>query len=89
LRLKETKKQDKMTDIINRIKNKLNKDIHLKELLKGSSIAFVLRIIGIIAGYIFTLLITRGYGDKKVLIQCYKIIFDVKLLPQRRINFNG
>jgi predicted nucleic acid-binding protein len=34
----------------------------LKELLKGSSIAFVLRVIGIIAGYIFTLLITRGYG---------------------------
>ncbi len=48
--------------MINKIKNKLNADIHLKELLKGSSIAFVLRILGIIAGYIFTLLITRGYG---------------------------
>ncbi len=48
--------------MINKLKNKINADIHLKELLKGSSIAFVLRIIGIIAGYIFTLLITRGYG---------------------------
>ncbi len=48
--------------MINKIKNKINNDIHLKELLKGSSIAFVLRIVGIIAGYIFTLLITRGYG---------------------------
>ncbi len=48
--------------MINKLKNKINSDIHLKELLKGSSIAFVLRIVGIIAGYIFTLLITRGYG---------------------------
>ncbi len=48
--------------MINKLKNKINSDIHLKELLKGSSIAFVLRILGIIAGYIFTLLITRGYG---------------------------
>lgn len=49
-------------EILNKIKNKINSDIHLKELLKGSSIAFVLRIVSIIAGYIFTLLITRGYG---------------------------
>ncbi|WP_457640386.1 flippase [Persephonella sp.] len=48
--------------MINKIKNKINSDIHLKELLRGSSIAFVLRIVGIIAGYVFTLLITRGYG---------------------------
>ena len=48
--------------MMNKLKNKINSDIHLKELLKGSSIAFVLRIVGIIAGYIFTLLITRGYG---------------------------
>ncbi|WP_456399498.1 flippase [Persephonella sp.] len=51
-----------MNSIIANIKNKINNDMHLKELLKGSSIAFVLRIVGIIAGYIFTLLITRGYG---------------------------
>ncbi|NPA52252.1 MAG: flippase [Aquificae bacterium] len=42
--------------------NKIKKDIHLKEILKGSSIAFILRIVGIIAGYIFTLIITRNYG---------------------------
>jgi len=41
--------------------NKL-KDTHLKELLKGSSIAFAFRIIGMITGYIFTLLITRNFG---------------------------
>ncbi|RLJ70435.1 O-antigen/teichoic acid export membrane protein [Hydrogenivirga caldilitoris] len=48
--------------MITQVINKINNDIHLKELLKGSSIAFVLKIVGIIAGYIFTLLITRGYG---------------------------
>ena len=48
--------------MINKIKNKINADTHLKELLKGSSIAFVLRIIGIVAGYIFTLLVARLYG---------------------------
>jgi len=48
--------------MINKVKNKINSDIHLKELLKGSSIAFVLRIVGIIAGYVFTLLVTRTLG---------------------------
>jgi O-antigen/teichoic acid export membrane protein len=48
--------------MINKFKQKLKTDTHFAELLKGSSIAFVLRVVGIIAGYIFTLLITRGYG---------------------------
>ncbi|RMA93317.1 flippase [Hydrogenothermus marinus] len=48
--------------MIAKLKDKLNKDIHLKELLKGSSIAFVIKVLGLIAGYIFTLIITRGYG---------------------------
>ena len=51
-----------MMNVISKIKNKINSDIHLKELLKDSSIAFVLRIVGIIAGYIFTLLVTRTLG---------------------------
>lgn len=38
------------------------RDTHLNELLKGSSIAFTLKVIGITAGYIFTLLITRKFG---------------------------
>jgi O-antigen/teichoic acid export membrane protein len=38
------------------------KDIHLKELLSGTTVALFLRIIGIIFGYIFTLLITRKFG---------------------------
>jgi O-antigen/teichoic acid export membrane protein len=38
------------------------KDDHLKELLRGSSEAFILKIIGMSFGYVFTLLITRLYG---------------------------
>ena len=38
------------------------KDAHLKELLTGSSIAFVMKIAGGILGYVFTLLIARNFG---------------------------
>jgi len=46
------------------IKQKLNKDIHLKEFLRGSFNAFILRVLGIAVGYIFILIITRYYGSK-------------------------
>ncbi|SMO55594.1 Membrane protein involved in the export of O-antigen and teichoic acid [Balnearium lithotrophicum] len=52
----------KMFNKIGLLRDKINSDEHFKEILKGSSIAFILRIVGIVAGYIFTLLITRGYG---------------------------
>src|SRR4030042_4198274 len=38
------------------------KDIHLKELISGTTVALFLKIIGISFGYIFTLLITRNFG---------------------------
>lgn len=48
--------------MIETLKNKLIQDKHFSELLKGSSIAFILKIIGVGLGYIFTLLIARWYG---------------------------
>jgi O-antigen/teichoic acid export membrane protein len=36
--------------------------VHSSELLRGSSVAFVFRILGIGLGYVFTLFITHGYG---------------------------
>jgi len=48
--------------MIARIKNKLSKDIHLTELLKGSSIAFIFKIVGMILSYILMLLIAKWYG---------------------------
>ena len=53
-----------LTKFTARFRDKLNSDSHFSELIKGSSTAFVLRIIGILAGYIFTLIITRKYGAK-------------------------
>lgn len=46
----------------NKLKAKLFSDSHYTELLKGSSIAFIFRIIGMGLGYILTLMITRWYG---------------------------
>ncbi len=47
-----------------RLQSKIAEDRHFAELIKGSGIAFVLRIVGIVAGYIFTLLVTRTLGAK-------------------------
>jgi O-antigen/teichoic acid export membrane protein len=38
------------------------RDSHFGELLKGSSTAFIVRLLGMGAGYVFTILITKGYG---------------------------
>ena len=43
---------------IDHIKN----DLHLSELLTGSSIAFILKIAGMLFSYIFILLVTRNFG---------------------------
>ncbi len=37
-------------------------NIHLKELLRGGSTSFVYKVVGMMVGYIFTLLITRIFG---------------------------
>ena len=50
--------------MLRRFKDKINGDLHLKELLKGSGISFILKIIGMGFGYIFTILLTRNYGAK-------------------------
>ncbi len=38
------------------------KDSHLRELLRGGSVALVLRMTGMLTGYVFTLLISRSLG---------------------------
>lgn len=48
--------------MIEKLKNKLSKDIHLAELLKGSAMAFVLRLVGMLLGYIFALMLAHKYG---------------------------
>ncbi len=53
-----------LTNLAAKFREKLNSDFHFAELIKGSSTAFILRVVGILAGYIFTLIITRKYGAK-------------------------
>ena len=53
-----------MATLISKFQNKLVKDPHFAEIIKGSSAAFILRIVGIAAGYVFTLLVTRTMGAK-------------------------
>jgi len=48
--------------MINKLKQNFFSDGHLTELLKGSSIAFIFRIVGMGFGYVLTLMITRWYG---------------------------
>ena len=43
-----------------KIQTKVQQDIHFRELIKGSGISFVFQILGIVCGYIFTLLVTRN-----------------------------
>ena len=40
--------------MLKNFKNKINGDLHLKELLKGSGISFAFKILGMGFGYIFT-----------------------------------
>ena len=49
--------------MLNKVKSKVNWDLDLKEIFKGSSVAFVLRIAGVIAGYGFAFLVSRWYGS--------------------------
>ena len=50
--------------MLKKFKDKINGDLHLKELLKGSGISFAFKIVGMGFGYIFTILLTRNYGAK-------------------------
>ncbi|GAB6065816.1 oligosaccharide flippase family protein [Aquifex pyrophilus] len=48
--------------VIEKLRDKFEGDIHFKELLKGSIIFFILRILGFLLTYTFMLLITRTMG---------------------------
>lgn len=47
-------------------KHVMPENIHAKELLKGSSISFTLKIVALSLNYIFTLLISRNFGAETV-----------------------
>lgn len=57
---------------------KINSNVHLKEMLTGSFVAFILRIVGIIGTYIFTFLVSRYYGAKGMGI--YSLSLSIMLI---------
>jgi len=48
--------------VLGKLRERLDSDIHLKEVIKGSATFFVLRILGMAVAYAFTLLVTRKLG---------------------------
>ncbi len=61
--------------MIKKIKAKYLSDKHFNELLSGSSISFIFRLIGIALSYIFTLIIARLYGAETMGIYTLSITF--------------
>lgn len=61
--------------MLNKFKEKLNNDIHFKEILNGSVYTFVLKISGIIFSYFVILIISRQYGAEGVGI--YNLTFSI------------
>jgi O-antigen/teichoic acid export membrane protein len=52
--------------MISKLKNKINSDIHLKEILTGSAVTFVLKMSGMLLGYVVILIISSIYGAEGV-----------------------
>ncbi len=52
--------------MLNNLKNKINSDSHFKEILRGSAVTFVLKISGILLGYLVVLIISRNYGAEGI-----------------------
>lgn len=50
-----------MKNLVNLI-NKYRNDLHLAELFKGGSISFILKIVGLALGYVFSIIVARSLG---------------------------
>jgi O-antigen/teichoic acid export membrane protein len=48
--------------MIDKLKSKLSQDLHLSELIKGSTVSFFYKLIGMFFGYIFSIIVARWYG---------------------------
>jgi len=73
--------------MINRILPPLN-DAHFKELFRGSGIAFIFKIAGLLLSYIFTLLITRMYGAATMGLFALSITILTILAMLGRLGFD-
>lgn len=70
--------------MIGKIKNKILNDEHFRELISGSAIAFIFKILGIGLGYVSMLYITNVYGAKEfgILTLAITIVSMFALIPK-------
>ena len=70
--------------ILQSIRKKFSSDLHLAELIKGASSAFLLKVAGMAIGYLSLIYITNVYGASKfgILMICITILSVFTLLPK-------
>lgn len=61
--------------MLQRLKAKLNDDIHFKEILTGSAVTFILKISGMVLGYVVVLIISKQYGAEGIGV--YNLTFSI------------
>ncbi|WP_353686686.1 flippase [Thermodesulfovibrio sp. 3462-1] len=73
-----------MMGAISRLLNLSSRDSHLSEILKGGGISFLMSIITIAFGYLFTLIVSRAYGAEAmgILSLCVTFIGVATLIGQ-------
>ncbi|HHJ64141.1 MAG TPA: hypothetical protein ENJ61_04460, partial [Aquifex aeolicus] len=50
------------SEVLGKLRDRLESDVHLKEVIRGSATFLILRILGMMVAYAFTLLVTRKLG---------------------------
>jgi O-antigen/teichoic acid export membrane protein len=70
--------------MIKKLKHKFVTDVHFTDLLKGSSVAFILKIIGMGVGYLSVLFITNKYGAANygILVLSTTVLYIFALFPK-------
>jgi len=62
--------------IVEKFRTRLENDVHFKELIKGSATFFIIRVLGMVVTYAFTLLVTRKLGASAwgIFTLCFTIL---------------
>ncbi len=68
--------------MLGKLKDRLEGDVHLKDLVKGSVTFFIIRVLGLAVAYAFTLLVTRKLGASAwgIFTICFTILQIVSVI---------
>ena len=61
--------------MVEKLKSKLANDLQLKELLSGSAVVFIFRILGLFSGYLLSYIITHYFGEE--VLGVYSLSFTI------------